>query len=196
VASLIARVITARHICETARGGPKPRSDMPRSFLPSQLANQRWKLGERLIRGSAALLARCIDVLIDLTGEEDHHFLFAKTLAIRSQAHEISALRTAELSQRRCRNIGFARVLHFGPVILQVCEQVRFVGGRIGIGIDVFFSGRPPAEQPARAMRSVAKRQTDNTIGVPILSAIARPVIWATPSAPLRRGSFLGQALL
>ena len=42
-----------------------------------ELAESVSELGERLIRGSAALLARCIDVLIDLTGDEDHHFLFA-----------------------------------------------------------------------------------------------------------------------
>jgi hypothetical protein len=155
VASLIARVITARHIHVRPGLGA----------TTSRLALQR---------ASNAALPRIS----------------------RSPSFQRWLANWEGRNQRGILNIGFARVLHFGPVILQVCGQVRFVCGRIGIGIDVFFSAPPPAEQPARSMRSAAKRQTHNTIGVPILGAIARPVIWATPSAPLRRDSFLGQALL
>jgi hypothetical protein len=108
VASLIARVITARHIHVRPGLGA----------TTSRLALQR---------ASNAALPRIS----------------------RSPSFQRWLANWEGRNQRGILNIGFARVLHFGPVILQVCGQVRFVCGRIGIGIDVFFSAPPPAEQPA-----------------------------------------------
>src|SRR5262249_48963190 len=73
------------------------------SFLSLHLGDLRHQLGERLIRGGAALVALCVDELIDPAGVEDHRLVLAPIGAADAQAGEKSAFAT-ELSQRGRRD--------------------------------------------------------------------------------------------
>src|SRR5262249_37979079 len=115
------------------------------SFLSLQLADFRHQLGERLIRGGAALVALRVDELIDPAGVEDQHFLLAPIGTVDSQASEIPALRS-ELLQRGRRDRSFARVQQLAGMGFHVCQHVLFVVFRKRVGIDGFFRFPPESE--------------------------------------------------
>jgi hypothetical protein len=57
-------------------------------FLPAGWARRRQSFGKRLVRGSTALFACCVDKLIDQPGVEDHKFLFAPILTVEPSLEE------------------------------------------------------------------------------------------------------------